>query len=163
LLTTRHLIRNLRVVSSDECRASRTAMFSLHKAKDRPPIRGTKPPSLIADIKADCVRATMVFGAINPKASCRSLSGATCHWRLLSMRKFCAISSAAQPRKPPNEPGKNTARFVGLMKPWRQARPHWDFAAELLLRAAETREESDIEMATAQMERALRVDGWLCP
>jgi hypothetical protein len=24
------------------------------------------------------------------------------------------------------------------MTPWRQARPHWDFAAELLLRVAET-------------------------
>jgi hypothetical protein len=48
------------------------------------------------------------------------------------------------------------------MRPWRQARPHWDFAAELLLKAAaQTREESDIEMATAQMERALRVEGWL--
>ena len=55
---------------------------------------------------------------------------------------------------------EDAARFVGLMKPWRQARPHWDFAAELLLTAAETREESDIEMATAQMERALQVDGW---
>jgi hypothetical protein len=47
------------------------------------------------------------------------------------------------------------------MKPWRQARPHWDFAAELLLKAAETRKESDIDVATAQMERALRVEGWL--
>ena len=56
---------------------------------------------------------------------------------------------------------EDAARFVGLMKPWRQARPHWDFAAELLLTAAETREESDIEMATAQMERALRVEGCL--
>ena len=59
---------------------------------------------------------------------------------------------------------EDAARFVGLMKPWRQARPHWDFAAELLLKAAETRDESDVEMATAQMERALRVEGWLwCP
>jgi len=58
---------------------------------------------------------------------------------------------------------EDAARFVGLMRPWRQARPHWHFAAELLLKAAETREESHIEMATAQMERALRVDGWLCP
>ena len=56
---------------------------------------------------------------------------------------------------------EDAARFVGLMRPWRQARPHWDFAAELLLKAAQTREESDIEMATAQMERALRVEGWL--
>ena len=55
----------------------------------------------------------------------------------------------------------DTARFVGLMKPWRQVRPHWDFAAELLLKAAETWKESDIDMATAQMERALRVEGWL--
>ena len=52
------------------------------------------------------------------------------------------------------------ARFVGLMRSWRQARPHWDFAAELLLKAAQTKEESDIEVATAQMERALRVEGW---
>jgi hypothetical protein len=34
------------------------------------------------------------------------------------------------------------------MKPWRQARAHWDFAAELLLKAAQTRKESDIEIAT---------------
>jgi hypothetical protein len=56
LLTSRSLIYNLRVVSSDECRASHAAMLSLYLAKDRPPIRGTKPPNLIADIKADCVR-----------------------------------------------------------------------------------------------------------
>jgi hypothetical protein len=40
----------------------------------------------------------------------------------------------------------HTVRFLnpmgGLMKSWRQARPHWDFAAELLLKAAQTREES---------------------
>ena len=69
--------------------------------------------------------------------------------------------------KPTGGPGaelatlEDAARFVGLMKPWRQTRPHWDFAAKLLLRAAETQEESDIEMATAQMERALRIEGWL--
>ena len=56
---------------------------------------------------------------------------------------------------------QDAARFIGQMKPWRQARPHWDFAAELLLKAAQTRDESDIEMATAQMERVLRVEGWL--
>jgi hypothetical protein len=55
----------------------------------------------------------------------------------------------------------DAARFVGLMRPWRQARPYWIFAAELLLKAAQTRAESDIETATAQMERALRVEGWL--
>jgi hypothetical protein len=56
---------------------------------------------------------------------------------------------------------EDATRFVGMMKPWRQPRPHWDFAAGLLLKAAETREEEDIEAATAQMERALRVEGWL--
>jgi hypothetical protein len=56
---------------------------------------------------------------------------------------------------------EDAARFVGLMKPWRQSRPHWDFAAELLLRAAQTKEADDIEAANAQMERALRVEGWL--
>jgi hypothetical protein len=56
---------------------------------------------------------------------------------------------------------EDAARFVGLMRPWHQARPHWDFAAELLLKAAQTKEESDFEMATAQMERALQVEGWL--
>jgi hypothetical protein len=47
------------------------------------------------------------------------------------------------------------------MKSWHRARPHWDFAAKLLLKAAQTRGQSDIEMATAQMERALRAQGWL--
>jgi len=56
---------------------------------------------------------------------------------------------------------EDAACFVGLMKPWRQARPHWDFAAELLMRAADTRKPEDVEAATAQMERALRVEGWL--
>jgi hypothetical protein len=56
---------------------------------------------------------------------------------------------------------EDAARFVGLLRPLRQARPHWDFAAELLLKAARSKEGSDIEMATAQMERALRVERWL--
>jgi len=56
---------------------------------------------------------------------------------------------------------EDAARFVGLIRPWRQARPHWDFAAELLLEAAQTRDKAVVEMATAQMDRALRVEGWL--
>jgi hypothetical protein len=56
---------------------------------------------------------------------------------------------------------EDAARFIAMLRPFRQARPHWDFAAELLLKAAQTRVESDIEMATVQMERALRVEGWL--
>jgi hypothetical protein len=45
---------------------------------------------------------------------------------------------------------------MGQMRPWRQ-----DYAAELVLIAATTGEEADIERATAQMERALRRDNWL--
>jgi hypothetical protein len=56
---------------------------------------------------------------------------------------------------------EDAARFTGAMKPWRQTWPHWDYAAELLLKAAESRKESDIESATAQMEHARRRDGWL--
>jgi hypothetical protein len=46
---------------------------------------------------------------------------------------------------------EDAARYVGLVKPWRPARPHWDLAAELLLRAAQTQKESDIERATGIM------------
>ena len=56
---------------------------------------------------------------------------------------------------------EDAARFMGHMRPWRQARPHWDDAAELVLIAAATGEEADIERATAQVERALRRDNWL--
>ena len=56
---------------------------------------------------------------------------------------------------------EDAARFVALLRPFRRARPHWDFAAALLMRAAETRRGEDVEAATAQMERALRVEGWL--
>jgi hypothetical protein len=47
---------------------------------------------------------------------------------------------------------EDAARFVDLLRRWRQSRPHWDFAAELLLQAAETGKRRDVEAATAQME-----------
>jgi hypothetical protein len=46
-------------------------------------------------------------------------------------------------------------------QPWRQARPFWNFAAELMLKTAQTGKKTDTEAATPQMERALRSDGWL--
>ena len=52
---------------------------------------------------------------------------------------------------------EDAARFMGLMR----ARPTWDYAAELILRAATSGKRVDIEAATAQMERALRTDNWL--
>jgi hypothetical protein len=63
--------------------------------------------------------------------------------------------------EPTAGPLEDAARFVALLRPFREARPNWDFAAELFLKAAETVEESDIEIATAQMQRALRVEDWL--
>ena len=59
------------------------------------------------------------------------------------------------------EAPEDAARFIGHMRPWRQVRPHWEYAAELVLIAATTGEKADIERATAQMERALRRDNWL--
>ena len=56
---------------------------------------------------------------------------------------------------------EDAARFMGKMRPFRQRWPHWDYAADLVLIAATTGEEADIERATAQMERALRRDNWL--
>ena len=56
---------------------------------------------------------------------------------------------------------EDCAKFMGHMHHWRQARPHWDHAAELVLRAAKTGRRADVDAAGAQMERALRCDGWL--
>jgi len=56
---------------------------------------------------------------------------------------------------------EDAERFMGLMQPWRQARPYWDFAAELVLRAAQSGRKTDIEAATTQIECALWADGWL--
>jgi hypothetical protein len=55
----------------------------------------------------------------------------------------------------------DAAKLIGAMTTWRKARPHWKYAVELLLKAADTGKITDIEAATAQMERALRVEGWL--
>jgi hypothetical protein len=55
----------------------------------------------------------------------------------------------------------DAAKFVGALSARRKARTHWTYAVELLLKAAETKKIAHIEAATAQMERALRVEGWL--
>jgi hypothetical protein len=54
---------------------------------------------------------------------------------------------------------RKMAQQLGVAR--KAVRACWDFAAELLIRAAQTREESDIEMATGQRERTLRGEGWL--
>ena len=50
---------------------------------------------------------------------------------------------------------------MGHMHRWRPARPHWDRAAELILKAAKTGRRADVDAAGDQVERALRCDGWL--
>jgi hypothetical protein len=40
---------------------------------------------------------------------------------------------------------EDAARFMGKMRPFRQRWPHWDYAAELVLVAATTGQEADIE------------------
>jgi hypothetical protein len=47
---------------------------------------------------------------------------------------------------------EDASRFMGKMRPFRQRWPHWDYAAELVLIAAATSEEPDIERATASAE-----------
>ena len=56
---------------------------------------------------------------------------------------------------------EDAARLMGHMRPWRQARPHWDHAPALGLKAATTGRQKDVAAATDQMERALRADNWL--
>jgi hypothetical protein len=56
---------------------------------------------------------------------------------------------------------EDCAKFVRHMHRRRQARPHWEFAAELILKAAKSGRRADVDAVGAQMERALRCDGWL--
>jgi hypothetical protein len=53
------------------------------------------------------------------------------------------------------------ARFLGALHSSRQARPHWEFCAELILVAARTGRRKDVDAAGVQMCRALRCEGWL--
>jgi hypothetical protein len=53
--TTRHLINNLLVESSDARRARVLGIVSFYGAAVRPPAPQSKPPMLIADLIAECV------------------------------------------------------------------------------------------------------------
>jgi hypothetical protein len=73
----------------------------------------------------------------------------------------------AHPIKPTGGPPvllvtlEDAAKFIGLMEPWRQARPHWDRCAGEILKAAKTGKHSDIVEATRSLEAALRRENWL--
>ena len=55
-ITSRHLLNNLQVLPEDEHRVRQIGVLSLYRADGRPPFQGERPPMLIADIIADCVR-----------------------------------------------------------------------------------------------------------
>ena len=52
-------------------------------------------------------------------------------------------------------------RGLCRMRPWRRARPRWDYAAALVLKAATTGPRKRLAAAVDQMECALRTDNWL--
>lgn len=54
----------------------------------------------------------------------------------------------------------DAALLIRDLEPWRQARPVWDRAAEMILIAAETREQADLAEATRQMLVALEKENW---
>jgi hypothetical protein len=119
------------------------------KARPGPAGRGSKP-------RRRSPNCTLVLQVIGPVGHNAGMANAP-NFRLALARVIVPTSG----------PGaalatlEDAARSVGLLRSWRQGRPHWDFAAELLLRAAETVKRRDVEAATAEMERALRVEGWL--
>ena len=53
---TRHLICNVRVVGEAERRARILGLMSLYRADGKSPFQGARPPAMIADFDALCVR-----------------------------------------------------------------------------------------------------------
>jgi hypothetical protein len=54
--TSRHLLNNLQVIPTDEDHVRQIGVLSLYRADGRPPFPAERPPMLIADIVADCIR-----------------------------------------------------------------------------------------------------------
>jgi hypothetical protein len=55
--TSRHLISNLQVCGRRQECAELVAVLSLYRSDGRPPFHGERPPMLVADLNAVCVRA----------------------------------------------------------------------------------------------------------
>jgi len=89
----------------------------------------------------------------------RTLAAAT------PMARSPAIPACAGDADTPGRTSRSTRQAQGgassNSKLTALSRPHWDYAAELLLKAAQTRNKSDIEAANAQMERVLQGDNCL--
>ena len=75
--------------------------------------------------------------------------------------KLTIRSSRRWGQVPSLETLEDCAKFMRHMHRWRQARPHWEFAAELILKAAKSGRRADVDAAVGRMEHALRCDGWL--
>jgi len=56
---------------------------------------------------------------------------------------------------------EDSANFIGLREPWRQAKPYWDRCAGEILKAAKSWKRSDIVEATRSLEVALCRESWL--
>jgi hypothetical protein len=54
----------------------------------------------------------------------------------------------------------DAAILIRDLEPWRQARPVWDRAVEMILIAAETGKWADVQEATRQMLVALSRENW---
>jgi hypothetical protein len=54
----------------------------------------------------------------------------------------------------------DAAILIRDLEQWRQARPVWDRAAEMILVAAESRKRADVAEATRQMMVALSHENW---
>lgn len=55
VITSRHLVNNLQVQSIDAQQVRVSGVLSLFYAQGHPPHHGTHPPTLVADIAAECV------------------------------------------------------------------------------------------------------------
>jgi hypothetical protein len=55
-MTARHIVSNFQVTASDDTHARLLAVLSLYRSNGRPPILGSYPPCLIADVTGDCER-----------------------------------------------------------------------------------------------------------
>jgi hypothetical protein len=55
----------------------------------------------------------------------------------------------------------DVAILIRDLEPFRQARPVWDRAAEMIMLAGMTKEATDVQEATQQLHAALSHDNWL--
>ena len=55
-IVTRHLLCNLRALGDDDLHARIVGMMSLYRADGKSPFQGARPPAMIADFEAHCVR-----------------------------------------------------------------------------------------------------------